>query len=183
MARFNNPLANVQVAAPCKADWNQMMGDDRVRFCGACNLNVYDLSAMTRSDAESLIVRNEGRLCVKFYRRRDGSIITRDCPVSLRAIRRRVSYLTKAIASAVLSFMAGVGVYEAVSSSLTALRPGRTMGVIAERVKPPREIADKGIENPPVVGRIRVPLAGRDKSKPGLDQLSVAQKRGKASNR
>jgi hypothetical protein len=136
MARFNNPLANVQVAAPCKADWNQMMGDERVRFCSECNLNVYNLSAMTRSDAESLIVRNEGRLCVKFYRRRDGSIITRDCPVGLRAIRDRVSYLTKAIASAVLGFMAGVGVHEAVSSSLTALRPGRTMGVMAERVEP-----------------------------------------------
>jgi len=142
MARFNNPLANVQVAAPCKADWNQMMGDERVRFCSECNLNVYSLSAMTRSDAESLIVRNEGRLCVKFYRRRDGSIITRDCPVGLRAIRRRVSYLTKAIASAVLSFMAGVGVHEAVSSSLTALRPGRTMGVMAERVEPRFDVQD-----------------------------------------
>ena len=66
MARFNNPLAGVHVAAPCRADWNQMMGDERVRFCSECNLNVYSLSAMTRSDAESLIVRNEGRLCVKF---------------------------------------------------------------------------------------------------------------------
>src|ERR1700694_2335684 len=106
MARFNNPLAGVGVAAPCKADWNQMMGDERVRFCGACSLNVYNLSAMTRSEGENLIVRSEGRLCVKFYRRGDGSIITRDCPVGLRAIRDRVSYLTKAIVSAVLSFMA-----------------------------------------------------------------------------
>src|SRR6266852_373139 len=142
MTRFNNPLANVLVAAPCKADWNQMMGDERVRFCGACSLNVYNLSAMNRSDAESLVVRNEGRLCVKFYRRRDGSIITRDCPVGLRAIRDRVSYLTKAIVSAVLSFMAGVGVHEAVSSSMAALRPGRMMGVMAERVEPRFDVQD-----------------------------------------
>jgi len=125
-----------------RADWNQMMGDERVRFCSACNLNVYNLSAMNRSDAESLIVRNEGRLCVKFYRRRDGSIITRDCPVGLRAIRDRVSYLTKAIVSAVISFVAGVGVDEAVSSSPAALRPGRTMGVMAERVEPRFDVQD-----------------------------------------
>jgi hypothetical protein len=134
MARFNSPLARVQVAAPCQADWNQMMGDERVRFCGQCSLNVYNLSAMTRAEAETLIARNEGRLCVKFYRRRDGSIITRNCPVGLRAIRRRVSYVAKAITSAVLSFGAGVGLHEAISSSLTALRPGRMMGVMERPV-------------------------------------------------
>ena len=133
MARFNNPLANVQVAAPCKADWNQMMGDERVRFCSECNLNVYNLSAMNRSDAESLIVRNEGRLCVKFYRRRDGSIITRDCPVGLRAIRRRVSYVVKAICSMLFGLLAGLGVHEAFSS-IVSFVPGRTMGVMARPV-------------------------------------------------
>src|SRR5260370_39117585 len=120
MARFNNPLANVQVAAPCKADWNQMMGDDRVRFCGACNLNVYNLSAMTRSDAESLIVRNEGRLRVKFYRRRGGAIIPRDRPVWLRAIRDRVPDIANAVASAVLSVITGGGGQEAISAGLRA---------------------------------------------------------------
>jgi len=109
MARFKNPLDHVQVAAPCKADWNQMIGSERMRFCGECNLNVYNLSGMTRSEAESLIARNEGRLCVRFYRRRDGSIITKDCPVGLRAIQRRVSYLAQAIIAATFTFMASVG--------------------------------------------------------------------------
>jgi len=143
MARFNNPLANVRVASPCKADWNQMMGDDRVRFCGACNLNVYNLSAMTRSDAESLIVRHEGRLRVKFYRRRDGSIITRDCPVGLRAIRDRVSYIAKAVASAVLSFITGVGVQKAISSGLDAPITGPTIqGQMVQRVEPRFDLQD-----------------------------------------
>ena len=109
MARFRHPLDHVQVAAPCRADWNQMIGSERMRFCGECNLNVYNLSGMTRSEAESLIARNEGRLCVRFYRRGDGSIITKDCPVGLRAIQRRVSYLAKAIITATLTFMASVG--------------------------------------------------------------------------
>ena len=118
MGRFNNPLDHVRIAAPCKADWEQMIGSDRVRFCGQCNLNVFNLSSVTKAEAESLIVQTEGRLCVRFYRRRDGSILTDNCPVGLRAIRRRVSYLAKAVSTAVLSFFAGLGVYRIVSAPL-----------------------------------------------------------------
>ena len=119
MDRFNNPLDHVRIAAPCKADWQQMIGTERVRFCGQCNRNVYNLSRMTRAQAESLIAQTEGRLCVRFYRRSDGSILTNNCPVGLRAIRRRLSYLAKAASGAVLSFFAGLGVYWATSLSLT----------------------------------------------------------------
>jgi hypothetical protein len=136
MARFKNPLDQVRVAAPCKADWDQMIGSDRVRFCGQCSLNVYNLSAMNRSDAESLIARTEGRLCVRFYRRRDGSIITKDCPVGLRAIRRRVSYVAKAISSMVLGLFAGLGVHEAFTN-IAPFGSGTTMGVLAAPTKTP----------------------------------------------
>ena len=135
MAQFRNPLDHVQVAAPCKADWDQMIGSDRTRFCGSCNLNVYNLSGMTRGEAEALIARNEGRLCVRFYRRFDGSIITSDCPIGLSAIRQRVSYLTKAILAAGLAFLASIGLHESVSS-VPSLVPQRTMGTIALRTYP-----------------------------------------------
>ena len=136
MARFSNPLDHVRVAAPCKADWDQMIGSDRMRFCGQCSLNVYNLSSMIRSEAESLISRNEARLCVRFYRRHDGSIITKDCPVGLRAIRRRVSYIAKAVGSMVLGLFAGLGVHEAFNA-IAPFAPQRTMGAIARRVEPP----------------------------------------------
>ena len=130
MARFKNPLDHVQVAAPCKADWNQMIGSERMRFCGACNSNVYNLTGMTRFEAESLIARNEGRLCVRFYRRFDGSIITKDCPVGLRAIQRRVSYLAKAILAAALTFLASVGL-QSLIPGFPPLRPQVMTGVLA----------------------------------------------------
>jgi len=138
MARFNNRLDHVRVAAPCEVDWDQMIGNGRVRFCSQCSLNVYNLSSMSRADAESLLARTEGRLCVRFYRRSDGSIITKDCPIGLRAIRRRLSYVAKAISSTVIGLLAGLGVYGAVSS-IVPLAPQRTMGVMVRDIDPPGE--------------------------------------------
>ena len=139
MARFNNPLNHVRVAAPCPADWDQMIGSERMRFCGQCSLNVYNLSSMTRAEAESLIARNEERLCVRFYRRRDGSIITKDCPVGLRAIRRRISYVAKAIGSMVLGLFAGLGVHEA-SSLIVPFRQQSMTGSLVSRIDEPIQI-------------------------------------------
>jgi hypothetical protein len=122
-----------------------MMGSDRVRFCGQCSLNVYNLSAMTRDEAESLIARNEGRLCVRFYRRNDGSIITQDCPVGLRAVQARVSYWTKAVAAAVLTFLATLG-FQSVLSRFRPFEPRMIMGGM--RVPAQEKIFEQGDMSP-----------------------------------
>ncbi len=80
----NGFLDNIAIAEPCQASWDDMSGNERVRFCGDCKLNVYNFSAMSRSEAEGMARTTEGRLCVRFYRRADGTVLTRDCPVGLR---------------------------------------------------------------------------------------------------
>src|SRR5262249_39510369 len=80
---------NIRIAAPCSADWAKMSGDDRARFCGDCKLNVYNLSDMTRDEAEALIREREGRLCVRYYQRADGTILLKDCTVGVHRRRRR----------------------------------------------------------------------------------------------
>lgn len=109
MRKFTNPLNNIKIASPCSADWDQMSGDERKRFCGECKLNVYNLSGMTRTEAEDLIAGTEGRLCVRFYRRTDGTVLTKDCPVGWAAVKRRVSRIATAAASMVFGIFAGVG--------------------------------------------------------------------------
>lgn len=101
-----NVLQNVRVAYPCPAGWEQMAGDDRARHCVECNLNVYNLSAMTEREAEELIARREGRLCVRFYRRKDGTILTQDCPRGLRAAVDRLAR----VAGAALSLLMSIGI-------------------------------------------------------------------------
>jgi hypothetical protein len=83
-------LDAINVASPCKASWEAMRGDNRVRFCSECRQNVYNLSEMSRAEAKSLLLSREGRTCVRFYRRNDGTLLTGDCPVGLRAWRRRL---------------------------------------------------------------------------------------------
>ncbi|MGZ3438637.1 MAG: hypothetical protein ACXVDD_03950, partial [Polyangia bacterium] len=69
-------LESLRIATPCSADWDEMAGDERVRFCGKCEKNVYNLSAMTREAGEALVREKEGRMCVRMYQRADGTVLT-----------------------------------------------------------------------------------------------------------
>ena len=129
MAKFTSPLDNVRVASPCPANWDEMNGSDRVRYCGQCQLSVYNLSGMTRMEAEHLIANAEGRLCVRYYKRADGSIITQNCPVGLAALKRRLSRAATAFFSAFIGFFGGVGFFAALDEKETS--SGRVIGAIA----------------------------------------------------
>ena len=109
MSKFTNPLDNIRVASPCSQDWEAMNGDERKRFCGSCQLNVYNLSGMTKEEAERLILSAEGRLCVRFFRRTDGTVLTKDCPVGWAALKKRVSKFAAAAAALIIGVMGGLG--------------------------------------------------------------------------
>ena len=100
------PLVNIQnirTASPCPADWNKMTGDERVRHCDDCSLNVYNLSAMTEREIQALLASSQGRVCGRFYRRSDGTMLTQDCPRGLRTVARRISRTAAALLTAVMS--------------------------------------------------------------------------------
>lgn len=117
MAKFTNPLDNIGVASPCSQDWNAMIGNERKRYCGECKLNVYNLSGMTRTEAESLILNAEGRLCVRFYKRADGTVLTKDCPVGWQAVKRRISRTAAAAFSLFVGLIGGLGFTSAVTQT------------------------------------------------------------------
>lgn len=84
-------LKSLRVANPCPARWEDMKGDERSRFCSTCSLNVYNISAMTSAEAEEFLRSRTGRTCTRFYQRADGTVITRDCPVALAKVRRKLA--------------------------------------------------------------------------------------------
>lgn len=85
-----------------------MVGDDGIRFCNYCRLNVYNLSSLSKADAEALLASTEGRLCARLYRRSDGTVTTKDCPVGLQALRRRMSRTAAAVFALLGTFTAVV---------------------------------------------------------------------------
>jgi len=95
-----SPLDTIQIAKPCTAKWEEMTGDERVRRCALCKLDVYDVSQMTRAAAETLLAERTGRTCVRLWRRADGTVITADCPVGVRAAWRRVRWAAAAVLAA-----------------------------------------------------------------------------------
>lgn len=108
MKKYSNPLDNIKIAAPCPADWNKMHGDERKRFCSDCKLNVYNLSDMTRDEAESFLINSESRVCIKYYRRKDGTVLTKNCPVGWALIKKRVARVSTAIFASALGLFTGL---------------------------------------------------------------------------
>jgi hypothetical protein len=165
MAYKNIPLDDVKVATPCPASWDEMTGNDRVRFCGQCNLNVYNLSGMRRVEAERLVASTEGRLCVRYYRRKDGTILTKDCPVGLAALRRRISRAASAVAGLVFGLVGGTAAglayrafepapdkydgYVAGSMVAPTVQPPEVMGNVVTMGAPMREEVGERVQIQP----------------------------------
>jgi hypothetical protein len=126
-------LEQIEIASPCSADWNEMTGSDQVRFCGSCQLNVYNLSAMTRQQAETLFQEKEGRLCVRLYKRQDGTVITQDCPVGLKIRHQKVIAaqhakrlkLGRNIAAAAVALFAVAGIYTTIITPQDVFAEGK----------------------------------------------------------
>ena len=94
-------LDSVYVDDPCPVAWDSMSGSHRVRFCSQCKQSVFDVSSLSAHDAAQLIQESGGNLCVRFYRRLDGTLVTKECaPIrALRFARRTVARAGLALAS------------------------------------------------------------------------------------
>jgi hypothetical protein len=99
-------LQKLQVASPCYERWDNMKGDDRMRHCASCKLNVYNVREMTTAEVEQLLQLSNGKVCMRLYRRWDGTVLTRDCPVGVQRARVRMAaaMATAAAFVAVLMF-------------------------------------------------------------------------------
>lgn len=133
-------LEEIRVATPCRADWDKMQGDDRSRFCQSCAKNVYNLSEMTRSEAETLVREKEGQLCVRFFQRADGTVLTTDCAVGTKSSRRmgRVSaaMLTILAAPFLMVSAALAGSHSAQSNLVDSLRKKPVVGALVNKISP-----------------------------------------------
>ncbi len=116
-------LDEIRIASPCHASWEDMNGNDRVRFCGQCQKQVYNFSTMRRVEVENLIHEKEGKLCGRFYRRTDGRMLTADCPSESRNQRNRFARLGSAVIAFVLFFANGCARNPTMGAGATKITP------------------------------------------------------------
>lgn len=116
-------LDNIRIASPCTADWAQMTGDDRVRACGSCQKNVYNLSELTRDEAQALIREKNGDLCGRYFQRKDGTIILKDCEIGVARNRKR-----RVIAAAGVALLSSAGALFATRDRLHEAPPQMIQG-------------------------------------------------------
>lgn len=102
-------LDSLVIASPCSVPWDAMQGDDRKRLCCGCSKNVFNISDMSKKEAQSFLLENGTTQCMIFRRRFDGTIITDDCPVGLRKIRNACRAVYRAAASFVVLLLAAPG--------------------------------------------------------------------------
>jgi hypothetical protein len=141
-------LNNVRVASPCSQAWDEMKGDDRSRFCTSCDRHVYNLSGMPQAEAEALVREREGRLCVRFYRRRDGSLLTADCPVGRQRMRRALIWQCGAVTMLFAAFPALAAVAHATKWRDWAIWRSEPLEPLAVRL---------GIVSYPIMGVVAMP--------------------------
>jgi hypothetical protein len=153
-----DPLDSLEITSPCTVSWHRMKGSRSVRHCPACELNVYNISEMSREQARALIERVEGRVCLRLRRRRDGTLVTGDCWARIRAARRRGLLAAIGTTIVMLPVMAA-----ALTQGLWSLRelivprvdelPGRAerLGGVSVRLQQPPPKPPPG----PIVGRLR----------------------------
>ena len=97
-------LSDLVITTPCSMDWNRMDGDARTRYCSQCEKYVFNIAAMTRSEAMQLIGIGDRKVCARIFRRPDGTIVTSECapPVPV-AKRRRLQFSIGALVTLVTS--------------------------------------------------------------------------------
>lgn len=146
-------LRNVTIAKPCPASWDDMKGDDKVRHCSLCRLNVYNVSGMTSDEAEKLLGAKD-HVCLRLYRRQDGTIITADCPKGMAAVRKRLATIAVATASLFIVGFTSFLPKTDEQTRATKERYARTVDYF-ENIEPIKTWIGKK-EDPPILGKVAV---------------------------
>lgn len=95
----------IDVPEPCPQSWESMQGDDKSRFCGSCEKDIYNLSEMTRREAKKLILQSKESVCVRLEKDTHGKVktlkrqlhqITRQIPIAAGVLSASLAFAASA---------------------------------------------------------------------------------------
>lgn len=137
-------LNSISVKVPCTESWDEMIGNNEVRFCSHCAKNVHNLSAMTRAKAEKLVKDSNGKLCVRYVKTPQGNLITNASSKFTQIKRRTVmaaGVLTASLTISTLTYAQGEPIVPKQVSNQTQeksslkMSPDQVLSIISGVVK------------------------------------------------
>ena len=169
-----------RIASPCSQKWESMSGTEQVRHCGACNKNVFNFKEMSDAQISKLMMETQGRVCARLYQRKDGTVLTKDCPVGLAALRRRlvagamtagamlVSLFTAAPRTAMAAERGETTLKDRAAQLEKKLRRTPVVGPVIEKLDPEINVVAGGMRpiEPPVVVKPPPPPPPRPQPEP-----------------
>lgn len=137
-------LETIEIKNPCTESWDEMQGNDKVRFCSHCAHSVNNLSEITFKEAMKLVRRSEGRLCVRYHM--DAATRRPLFADTLHQITRKMPRLAAGVMTASLALSAGAyaqtdGGAESAAQILTEAKPAGTTSTISGYVTDPNGAA------------------------------------------
>ena len=72
----------IQIRTPCPKRWEELVGDERRRFCSECSLHVHNSAALTQREAQALVADAPGRVCMRIEYDPQGAPIHREARVA-----------------------------------------------------------------------------------------------------
>lgn len=139
--------ATLSIASPCSEKWDHMVGDDRVRHCSKCDKNVFNLSGMTAREIEGFLAHRGDKPCVRFFKRKDGTMLTADCPVGRP--RKLALRVVTALGVALGASTAGLAFSERPASPCQLRGPDMVMGEMAYEPPPPSQNRNNNVSPEP----------------------------------
>jgi len=99
-------LDRLSIPSPCSTNWNELVGDDRKRYCGQCAKIVYDFSKLTTTEVLALLTTLRGDVCARITRQPDGTMLTEKSLPVLPIMRPRASPLASVAVTAMITITA-----------------------------------------------------------------------------
>jgi hypothetical protein len=72
------PHAPIHIRTPCPKRWEELVGDERKRFCSECCLHVHNAAALTQREARALVSEATGRVCLRIEYDAQGAPVHRE---------------------------------------------------------------------------------------------------------
>ena len=130
-----------------------MEGDAKRRFCSECQHHVHNLSAMSERERADFVAQAQGRVCIAYVLRPDGTMVITTWWTRLAMPFRRVGYAIMAVLSTLLPFVFG-GCASRGSAGNTPVAGGIRAPSHEEMVKgrmkaPVAEVEEAGVSGAP----------------------------------